>query len=583
MNSRADAPGVSTSGHLDLESTRERCRNRDQPGHGSSPDDPDQRCVSRETALCAGAAIAAGWLLLALWAVHPTRIGTFQDDGIYVSTARSLAENSEYRLVNLPTAPSQTKYPPIFPILLSLIWRVAPDFPSNVILFKAVGVVCWALSMLLAQRLALDALRVSPLASLGLVTLSAGSVLALTHLNFVLTEPLYTVLSMLAILLATQSRETDRPRALAAGAVAALAYLTRVQGLALIFAVSASFGWKRDWRSAGKALAPGCVAIAGWRLWCISRFDEPSMLLGYYVSYQHFSASGASRSFLLDLLATVSFHLIDVPQSIARFLVALSPGIDWWLGIALLVLTAVGSISLMRKGHPALVLFVGSSLAVTMALPWFPQRLVMPIFPGTLVLACVGGKQLLRLVKQRFAPIGRICALAILVFAQAFQATILAREVTRRDSTSLPRSSSLSTGRSEWPELEEAFRWILLNVPRGTGVAAAHDAMIYLHTNRPSLRYWPYDPRRAWLSRFARLPPATSYSPAEVRRELLRLRVGWLLVDQRSEDLVPGAQEMDRFLVDLLRGGSSPARLAFRSSRGSIGIWELENHKEPDP
>src|SRR6266705_234388 len=74
--------------------------------------------------------IAAGLLYFAV--MTPTRFGAYHDDGIYVTTAKSLSTGDGYRIISLPYEPAQTKYPPFYPFLLSLIWRVYPEFPSNV-------------------------------------------------------------------------------------------------------------------------------------------------------------------------------------------------------------------------------------------------------------------------------------------------------------------------------------------------------------------------------------------------------------------------------------------------------------------
>src|SRR5579864_3565650 len=57
--------------------------------------------------------------------------GLFDDDGIYLVTAKSLAQGSGYRIVSLPSAIPQTKYPPVFPALLAGVWKIYPRFPQN--------------------------------------------------------------------------------------------------------------------------------------------------------------------------------------------------------------------------------------------------------------------------------------------------------------------------------------------------------------------------------------------------------------------------------------------------------------------
>ena len=62
--------------------------------------------------------------------------GVYHDDGIYVITAKALAQGEGYRLINLPNSPLQTKYPILYPALLAIIWKIWPSFPKNLLLCK---------------------------------------------------------------------------------------------------------------------------------------------------------------------------------------------------------------------------------------------------------------------------------------------------------------------------------------------------------------------------------------------------------------------------------------------------------------
>jgi len=64
--------------------------------------------------------------------LHPTKLfGLQQDDALYFSSAKALAEGRGYILPGLPGAPAATKYPILYPWLLSWVWRANPDFPAN--------------------------------------------------------------------------------------------------------------------------------------------------------------------------------------------------------------------------------------------------------------------------------------------------------------------------------------------------------------------------------------------------------------------------------------------------------------------
>src|SRR5580698_9987699 len=57
--------------------------------------------------------------------------GKLHDDGILFESAKGIASGEGFRILSLPERPAQTKYPVLYPLYLSLIWRVNPHFPEN--------------------------------------------------------------------------------------------------------------------------------------------------------------------------------------------------------------------------------------------------------------------------------------------------------------------------------------------------------------------------------------------------------------------------------------------------------------------
>ena len=51
------------------------------------------------------------------------QFGDIHDDSLYYVSAKSLA-GGHYRIESLPGEPAQTKYPPLYPLLLSIAWRM---------------------------------------------------------------------------------------------------------------------------------------------------------------------------------------------------------------------------------------------------------------------------------------------------------------------------------------------------------------------------------------------------------------------------------------------------------------------------
>jgi hypothetical protein len=57
--------------------------------------------------------------------------GQGQDGGIYWITAKSLAMGAGYRAASLPDKPYAMKYPPLYPLFLSIALRIQPAFPQS--------------------------------------------------------------------------------------------------------------------------------------------------------------------------------------------------------------------------------------------------------------------------------------------------------------------------------------------------------------------------------------------------------------------------------------------------------------------
>ncbi len=45
--------------------------------------------------------------------------GVLQDDGMYFIDGKTMAQNAGYRILSLPAQPHETRYPPLYPLLLS--------------------------------------------------------------------------------------------------------------------------------------------------------------------------------------------------------------------------------------------------------------------------------------------------------------------------------------------------------------------------------------------------------------------------------------------------------------------------------
>ena len=74
-------------------------------------------------------------------ALSPDILGFYHDDGVYAVTAKALAEGKGYRIISLPGEPVQMTYPIFYPLVLSVVWRIFPDFPANIPALKAPSII----------------------------------------------------------------------------------------------------------------------------------------------------------------------------------------------------------------------------------------------------------------------------------------------------------------------------------------------------------------------------------------------------------------------------------------------------------
>ena len=185
--------------------------------------------------------------------------GYLHDDGVEYLTAKSIAQGNGYRIPSLPENPAETKYPPLHPLYLSIVWKLNPNFPDNL---RLASFFCWAalvLMLVLSWTLYMD-LRM-PLWRVYLL----GALLGINPYLILFgvtpfSEILFTCFVLMALILAD---EDGLVWAILAGLAASAAYLTRTAGIALLVAIPAWFLWRRQTRKAvafAVAMLPGILA-----------------------------------------------------------------------------------------------------------------------------------------------------------------------------------------------------------------------------------------------------------------------------------------------------------------------------------
>lgn len=311
--------------------------------------------------------------VIALWAQSDALAGVFYDDGIYLVLAKSLAEGTGYAYLHLPGAPEAVHYPPLYPFVLGLFWRIWPEFPGNLTLFQLVDSLAFAASATIIAR---------QVAKWGIpswgkvVALTASFVsfplLAIVSVRF--SEPLFLLLLVCAISLA-DSEEVTLGHAVGAGVFAGLAALTRSLGMAAVIGIGISFMLRREHRLAVVSGLTGLAMTIPWVLWLQEHSGAiDSRLATVYGSYGDVVGLVGISSFFADAD-------LRVFGPVARLLLPDWPGIIWWPLAAMLAgLTVYGAVRQFRCAR-ALVITLALYSSVVTVWPYAPDRFVWIVLP----------------------------------------------------------------------------------------------------------------------------------------------------------------------------------------------------------
>lgn len=437
------------------------------------------------------------------------RFGDLHDDSLYFVSAKSLADGGGYRVESLPGEPSQTKYPPLYPLLLSIAWHLDPQFPNNL------PVAAW-ISWLAVPAIMLQLLWIFPRLGITdwrawlLMTLVAVNPYMLVFSSTLVSELTYTALMLAAMLLTERSTRTA---AVAAGAVAGLAYLTRSAGIVFLVA-GPLYLWMRQKRREAVLVAAAMLPfVVGWILWTWLRHvptSDPTLI--YYTDYFRYELYSISlRDLPLFVWRNVDGLLLGLgslalPNVFSSFL---SKTVAQVIAVAMIA----GVVRMVRRGQARLYALVAAGSCAQLAVWHFPpnERFVLPLLP----LAMAGlmtemehfGSMLRTALRHRDAAQRVVAAGMLLAVASILIAAV---------------SLQIYVGQVLVPEQETAHRaanadrlatydWIRMKLPKEAPLLSSEDGLVYLNTGRHAMRrtlpppYWYREDHARiidWMSNF---------------------------------------------------------------------------------
>lgn len=344
---------------------------------------------------------AIAMFVVGLLAINPYPLGVLHDDAVYAILAKSLATGHGYRYLNLPGEPYATHFPPGYPVFLAALWKIAPGFPANVVLFKFANVVLLVVGFAALAELLRQRFRVSPLAAPALAFAATAGVPMLFVSTLVLSETLFFAVAAVALLalervVARPATRLSDPLPIVAGLLCGAAALVRTPGIALLGGAVVHLAWHRRFREMTTLCIASALLLIPWQVWTLQYgTDVPEPLRGAYGSYAGWLGDAVRQSgwgLVAKTVAVTSRQALDVVLAI------LSPSGGATIGlITTLIVVALVVVGLRAIAKESLVLPAFLAFYVVLILTWPspPARYVWGIWPIAIIVPVLGVRALL--------------------------------------------------------------------------------------------------------------------------------------------------------------------------------------------
>lgn len=451
-------------------------------------------------------------------------IGVFYDDGLYVALARALAEGQGYRFLHLPGTPAGVHYPPGWPFVLSLLWRLWPEFPANAALLRGANVALLGAAAALAAAYLGPRLGIGRWGAAALLVAACTAVPLLAVATVLFSEPLFLVLLFGACWAADAARDRTLRGAvglaLAAGTLAGAAALTRSIGVAVIAGVALSLLAVRRWVPAVLSVLPAAAMLVPWQAWVgAHRASVDPLIAANYGTYGDFVGQGGLQFSPASLAA------------LARPLgaIALPPFGDARAALAVpaLIVLLVGIVFLVRR-LPPLGLTLGCYLGIATLWPYGPDRFLWAVLPllaaaftaGVLGLWMVGADPRSRRWARALALAGALPVALGFLWYQVRQ---------------LPRGSATATQRGISATLAPVLPWIRTETDSTAVIAGEDEALLWLYGGRRAV------PNYLWRVRGR---TAEDLGPDSLRVWLEKTGATHLVLSGRGSDAAPAVDAL---------------------------------------
>ena len=425
-------------------------------------------------------AVAAIAILAGVNAIDPLPVGVFYDDAHYVILGRSIALGEGYRYINLPGAPAATHFPPGYPALLALFWRISPTFPDNIALFKMsnailLGGVALGAYWFARARLGLSRPSAAIAALGGTITIPA-----LVLSSAVMSEVLFLAILFPWLVLAEDSvARSSIKRAAIVGMGAGVLCLIRSHGFVLIPALLIVLLIRRSYRDAAVAALAGILVIAPWVWWVTS--NDPLMpvtVRGQYGSYSGWLVEGVRADGAGILIRAIRDNAITMYAVVARSFSLLQNGVLDGLAVASVMVLFIAGLLEFRTRAQVTLAFILLYLVSLLIWPFSPLRFLWGVWPLLVTAMVCGAVVLWRSAssRQRRLTEARVAVAAV--------ATVVVVGALVFNVQGYRNAWWATVSRTFAPRIQAQLAWVNEKTGRDDVIVADDEAAVYLYTGR---------------------------------------------------------------------------------------------------
>ena len=340
------------------------------------------------------------------------------DAGVYYLTGTALASGKGYRILSEPGEIEAIQYPPLLPAIIAGV-QLASGSSDPAVLGHILRVLYFGLSVVNAlATYAVGRRLLRPGWALFAALIPTLHVQTVFLSNLLFAELPYSLVTMMLFLCVLPSESKRRvasglgPQAWVADLLAAVAFLLRTSGLALLAAWVVDNVMRRQWRQAVIAMLLSALCVGGWQayVWQVKTdpaYANPAYLyqraayqfynVGYLENLQYIDAfqPELGKIGLFDLAARIGGNLprlaIRIGETVTanRYLGLIELGVHTIFLFAILPIAGLIILALRREW--LLPAYVVASLALICVTPWPGQflRYLSPLAPILGILAAV--------------------------------------------------------------------------------------------------------------------------------------------------------------------------------------------------